>query len=487
MIATILGSSMVFIDGSVVNVIMPELQREFSATGVEIQWVVESYLLFLASLILVGGSIGDHFGRKLIFQIGTVFFILASIGCGFSQTLLQMTIFRSLQGIGGALLTPGSLAIINSVFPRNERGRAIGTWSAFSSITTAFGPVLGGWLADNLSWRWVFFINVPLGLLTIFFTRSFVPTQCHETGREPLDLQGVVISTAGIASIVFGLIEANYLIMILGVILMVLFFLIERRTNNPLVPLSFFKSRIFSAVNMSTFLLYGALSIVFYFLPFNLIQVQGFSATEAGAANLPFVIIIFLFSRWSGGLYDRVGARLPIALGSLITGIGFLALGFMPGLNSSYWKDFLPGLILFGIGMSLCIAPLTTAVLGAVPERFSGLASGINNAVTRLAGLVGIAIMTAMIILWFHHYLDLALINMPLDSSLKSDLLRRSNELAGLQGNSQIVNGIIKSAYLESFKSVMISSALLSFGSSLCALVFLPSEKVIRLPLSPVR
>lgn len=478
---------MVFIDGSVVNVIMPELQREFNATAVQIQWVVEAYLLFLSALILVGGSIGDHFGRKTIFQIGTVIFILASVGCGLSQNLLQMTIFRSLQGVGGALLTPGSLAIINSVFPKNERGKAIGTWSAFSSITTAFGPVLGGWLSDNLSWRWVFFINIPIGLLTIFFTRSFVPTECHETGREPLDLPGVVISTAGIASIVFGLIEGNYFIMMMGVALMALFLVMEARTQNPLVPLSFFRSRVFSTVNMSTFLLYGALSIVFYFLPFNLIQVQGFSATEAGAANLPFVFIIFLFSRWSGGLYDKVGARLPIAVGSVIAGLGFLALGFMPGLSASYWKDFLPGLILFGLGMSLCIAPLTTAVLGAVPDKFSGLASGVNNAVTRLAGLVGIAIMTAMIVMWFHHYLEMALINMPLDASLKQELLGRSQDLAGLKGQTREVDGIIRAAYLESFKSVMISAALLAFGSSLCALVFLPNEKVIRLPLSPVR
>ena len=466
---------------------MPELQREFNATAVEIQWVVEAYLLFLSALILVGGSIGDHFGRKIVFQIGTVIFILASVGCGLSQNLLQMTIFRSLQGVGGALLTPGSLAIINSVFPKNERGKAIGTWSAFSSITTAFGPVLGGWLSDNLSWRWVFFINIPLGLLTIFFTRRFVPTQCHETGREPIDLPGVVVSTAGIASIIFGLIEGNYFIMMIGVALMAVFLIMEAHTKNPLVPLSFFKSRIFSTVNMSTFLLYGALSIVFYFLPFNLIQVQGFSATQAGAANLPFVFIIFLFSRWSGGLYDKVGARLPIAVGSVIAGLGFLALGYMPGLNASYWKDFLPGLILFGLGMSLCIAPLTTAVLGAVPDKFSGLASGVNNAVTRLAGLVGIAIMTSMIVMWFHHYLEMALINMPIDASLKQELLGRSQDLAGLQGQSTEVDGIIRVAYLESFRSVMISAALLSFSSSLCALVFLPNEKVIRLPLSPVR
>lgn len=478
---------MVFIDGSVVNVIMPELQREFNATAVQIQWVVEAYLLFLSSLILVGGSIGDHFGRKRVFQIGTVIFIIASIGCGLSQNLMQMTIFRSLQGVGGALLTPGSLAIINSVFPKNERGKAIGTWSAFSSITTAFGPVLGGWLSDNLSWRWVFFINLPIGLLTIFFTRSFVPTQCRETGEETLDLPGVVVSSSGIGSIVFGLIESNYFIMMIGVALMILFLFMETRSKSPLVPLSFFKSRVFSAVNMSTFLLYGALSIVFYFLPFNLIQVQGFSATQAGAANLPFIFIIFLFSRWSGGLYDKVGARLPIAVGSIISGLGFLALGFMPGLDASYWKDFLPGLILFGLGMSLCIAPLTTAVLGAVPDKFSGLASGVNNAVTRLAGLVGIAIMTAMIVMWFHHYLEMALVNMPMNVGLKEELLSRSQDLAGLQGHSKEVDGIIRVAYLESFKSVMISSALLALASSLCALIFIPSEKVIRLPLSPVR
>lgn len=477
---------MVFIDGSVVNVILPELQHEFKASALEIQWIVESYLLFLASLILVGGSIGDHYGRKRIFQIGTIIFILASMGCGLSQTLWQLTFFRSLQGVGGALLTPGSLAIINSVFPKDERGKAIGTWSGFSSITTAMGPVMGGWLADHLSWRWVFFINVPLGLLTIFFTRQYVPEQCHETGREPLDFPGVIISTIGFAAIIFGLIESNYLVSAFGICLFLVFLAVEARTYGPLIPLSFFRSRIFSAVNMSTFLLYGALSIVFYFLPFNLIQIQGFSATEAGAANLPFIFIIFLFSRHSGQLYDRVGARMPIALGSFIAGMGFLALGYLPGLEASYWKDFFPGMVLFGIGMSLCIAPLTTAVLGAVPERFSGVASGINNAVTRLAGLIGIAIMTTLIVSVFHHYLDQALINMPIASSIKDDLLSRSNELAGLRGTS-MTEGIIKAAYLESFKSVMLFSCILALASSLCALVFLPSEKVIRLPVSPVR
>jgi EmrB/QacA subfamily drug resistance transporter len=485
LVATILGSSMVFIDGSVVNVILPELQNEFNASALQIQWIVESYLLFLASLILVGGSIGDHFGRKRIFQIGATIFILASVGCGLSQTLLQMTLFRSLQGVGGALLTPGSLAIINSVFPKDERGKAIGTWSGFSAITTALGPITGGWLADNLSWRWVFFINVPLGLLAIFFTHKYVPTECHETGREPIDLPGVVISTVGFAAMIYGLIEANYFISMIGLCLFLVFLYLEARTQSPLIPLSFFRSRIFSAVNMSTFLLYGALSIVFYFLPFNLIQIQGFTATEAGAANLPFIFIIFLLSRKSGELYDRIGARLPIALGSLIAGMGFLALGYMPGLEASYWRDFFPGMLLFGLGMSLCIAPLTTAVLGAVPERFSGIASGINNAVTRLGGLIGIALMTTVIILIFHGYLDQALINMPIAAPMKDELLSRSSELAGLQGTT-VTNGIIKTAYLESFKSVMILAAILALGSSLCALIFLPSEKVIRLPIAPV-
>jgi len=313
--ATILGSSLVFIDSTVVNVITPRLQIEFGATAGEIQWIVEAYLLFLSALILLGGALGDRYGRKRVFEIGAVIFILASLACGLSQTLIQMAVARSIQGIGGALLTPGSLAILNGSFPKEERGRAIGTWSGFSAMTSALGPVLGGWLSDNFSWRWVFLINLPLGVITLYFTRRFVPEQCGESRSAMLDIRGALLSTFALMAITFGLIESSQVGQVgrlgimasprvliplsAGILLLVLFFRTESKRNNALLPLSIFRSRAFVGANLCTLFLYGSVSAAFYFLPFSLIQVQGFSATKTGAANLPFVIFIFIFSRAS--------------------------------------------------------------------------------------------------------------------------------------------------------------------------------------------
>ncbi len=476
--ATILGSSMVFIDATVVNVILPRLQTTLNVTGVQIQWVVEAYLLFLSALILLGGALGDRFGRKRIFQLGTILFVIASVACGLSQTLFQLTLARSVQGIGGALLTPGSLAIINAAFPEQERGKAIGTWSGFTAITAALGPVLGGWLSDYASWRWVFFLNLPLALITLATTQKYVPEQCDESRNIPLDIKGAVTSTLALAGITFGLIESGRLgfqnfsvcvALIGGILLLGLFIRIESRSTAPMMPLSLFRSRVFSAVNLLTLLLYAALGAVFYFLPFNLIQVQGFSATQAGAANLPFVLILFLMSRWSGGLYDRFGASVPLTVGSLIAGTGFLVLGYLPGLHADYWTAFFPGIIILGVGMAICIAPLTTAVLAAVQVDHSGLASGINNAIARIAGLLAIATLTLFIVFSFQRNLSQALETIAIPPELSSEIIRKSNRLAALEipaGTDprlkRILERTIGAAYLKSFQELMVIAALLA-------------------------
>jgi len=397
--AAVLGSSLTFIDGTVVNVALPVLRRELGASSGQAQWVIESYMLFLASLILVGGALGDLWGRRRAFVTGTVMFAAASAWCAAAASAGQLIVARGVQGLGAALLVPGSLALISASFAKERRGRAIGTWAAWTSITAGVGPLLGGWLVERLSWRLIFLINLPIAALVLLITWWRVPESCDERAAR-IDWKGALLATAALFGLVWGLIEGGragftegpvVASLALGALLLGLFVWTERRVAHPMLPLRLFRSRTFAGANLLTLFLYCALSAIMFVLPFHLIERQGYSVVEAAASLLPFVIVMFALSRWSGGLMDRFGPRLPLTLGPMIAAAGcaLFRLAVHPG---PYWTRVFPAVLTVSLGMAVSVAPLTTAVMTSVEERQAGLASGINNAVSRLATLLAVAL-----------------------------------------------------------------------------------------------
>jgi EmrB/QacA subfamily drug resistance transporter len=479
---------MAFIDSTVVNVALPALQASFQATVVDVQWVIESYGLFLGALILVGGSLGDLVGRRLMFVVGVAIFAVASAGCGFASNIHQLIIARSIQGVGAALLVPGSLAIISSSFDQKSRGQAIGTWSGFTAMTTAIGPVLGGWLIGHASWRWVFFINLPLAVAVIVISFWAIPeSRSPNAGRA--DWSGAILATVGLGGLVYGLIESvdlgwkNPLVfgsLLVGVGCFVAFALVEAEIAAPMLPLTLFNSRSFSGANLLTLFLYAATGIFFFLFPLDLIQVQGYSAMATGAAILPLILLMFFLSRWSGGLVARYGPRGPLIIGPLIASLGFVLFA-VPSVGGSYWKSFFPAILVLGFGMAVTVAPLTTVVMNSVNQDRVGTASGINNAVARVASVLAIAVLGIVMVKAFGFRLDHNLANLLLPPGELQELHVNEIKLAGLQAPMG-VSPVIKTAIMESideafvfgFRIVMFICAGLSMASAAVTWLMLP-------------
>ncbi|MDQ3911965.1 MAG: MFS transporter [Actinomycetota bacterium] len=481
--ATIIGSAMAFIDGTVVNVALPQIQTRLGATAVDAQWIVESYALFLAALILAGGSLGDHYGRKRVFSLGVVLFAAASVWCGLATSPEELIVARAVQGIGGAMLVPGSLAIISASFDEDRRGQAIGTWSGFSGITAALGPVLGGYLVQNVSWRAAFLINVPLALAVLFIVFRHVPESRDPDARR-LDIPGAILATVSLGSVVFGLIDAQssgfgdplvLAALALGFLALLAFVVVEHRSREPMMPLSLFRSRNFSGANLLTLFLYAGLGGALYFFPFALIQVHGYSATAAGSAFLPFILITFVMSRWAGGLVDRYGAKLPLVIGPTIAAAGFILFA-LPGTGGSYWTTFFPAIVVQGFGMALVIAPLTTTAMNSVSGRHSGLASGVNNAVSRTASLLAIPILGLFVFAGFSATLDGRVAPLDLPQGAQQQLEAEKVDLGaaevpeGLGGATAVaVERAIDEAFVAGFRIAMFVAAALALASAVAA------------------
>lgn len=390
LLATVLGSSLAFLDGSIVNIALPAIQRDLGSGVAGLQWTINAYTLTLAALILVGGSLGDRWGRRRVFVAGVVWFALASLMCAIAPSIEFLVAARALQGIGAALLTPGSLALISASIALGDRGAAIGAWSGFAGVSTAFGPLLGGWLVEAVSWRAVFYLNLPLAAVVVFITLRHVPESRDDEVEGRIDVTGVALTAAGLAALTYGLVGSQVLTSLLGVLLLIAFVVQQRRSPHALVPLELFANRTFTGANLSTFAVYGSLSGAMFLLVLQLQFVSGYSPLASGAATLPITLMMLLFSARAGRLGQRIGPRWPMTVGPLVAAAGLLLL--LPiGREASYATDVFPGVMVFAVGLTLLVAPLTTTVLGAAPTRQAGIASGINNAVARTASLLAVA------------------------------------------------------------------------------------------------
>jgi EmrB/QacA subfamily drug resistance transporter len=481
---------MAFIDGTVVNVALPALQASLHASVVGVQWVVEAYGLILAALILVGGSLGDLFGRRLVFLIGVGIFAAASVACGVALNIQQLVIARSVQGVGAAFLVPGSLSLISASFDEETRGRAIGTWSGFTAITTAMGPVLGGWLIEHASWRWVFFINVPLAAAVIAISLWHVPESRNPTAGR-VDWLGALVATVGLGGVVYGFIESSslgwghplvYGSLILSMACLIAFALVEGRINSPMVPLALFSSSGFTGANLLTLFLYSALGIFLFLFPMDLIQVQGYSTTAAGAAALPLILLMFFLSRWSGGLVARYGSKAPLIVGPLVTALGFL-LCALPGVGAGYWQGFFPAFTVLGFGMAISVAPLTTVVMSAVEQDRAGAASGINNAVARVASVLAVAILGIVMVKLFSASLQRSLTGALLPPGIFGYVRSNQIKLAGLDlpsgldvQTAALLHTSISHAFVFGFRIVMLICAGLCVASAAVASLLIPAN-----------
>lgn len=490
MVSVILASAMAFIDGSALNVALPSLQKDLNATGIDLFWILNSYLLMLAALILTGGSLGDKLGRKKIFMIGIAIFILGSALCGFAPTVSYLIAFRALQGLGGALMIPGSLSIISSSFD-DERGKAIGTWSAATTLVTIGSPILGGALADAGLWRLIFFINVPIGIASLIILWFKVPESRDEQSDHSIDYIGSIAIITGLALLTYGFLKIPnigfkdaqvYLSIGAGIVALILFIRIQKTSKHPMVPLHLFKNKTFTGANLLTFFLYSGLFVGMLFLTLNLIQLQGYSQLQAGLTLLPFTILIVLLSRWSGSLADKFGARWFLIGGPLLVAIGLLLLSFVKDTQgpSVFWITYFPGILIFGLGMSLTVTPLTATVMGALPNHYSGTASGINNAVTRISNVFSNAVVGALAVLLFTGFLSSEVNQISLNENTKTQVIQQAANLGDAEVPATVsiekkkdVELLYREGFIKTYGLVMRISATLALIGAFMAFIFI--------------
>lgn len=496
--ATILASSMAFIDGTALNVAMPAIQDALHASGEQLLWVVNAYLVMLAALIPIGGSLGDVLGRRKVFAVGIGLFMLSSLVCGLAPTIGFLIGARLVQGLGSALMIPGSLAIITAHFGRESRGKAIGTWSAFTTIVAVVGPVLGGVLASAGLWRGVFLVNFPLGVVALIVLLLKVPESRDETSLRRIDYLGAALLAVGLAGPTYGLLSAPNLgfsnprvfgTLLVGALALAAFIVVEVRSRYPMIPLKLFSSRTFSGVNLLTFGLYGALSAGTFFLSLNLVQAQGYSMAVAGFAFTPFALILTALSRWAGGLVDKGGPRLPLIIGPAIAGAAFFFMAFS-GLSDGpahYWTTFFPGVVLLGIGMGITVAPLTTSVMSSVASNFAGTASGINNAVSRTAGVLAIAVVGAVALFLFSHALQARTALLDISGEARSALGAEAARLGAAAVPAEVaaasvgsVQTAIRMSFVDTFRVVMLLCAALSWVGAALAGVFVERKGLLK-------
>ncbi len=481
--ATILGSSMAFIDMTVVNIALPVLQSNLNASVSAAQWIVEAYSLALSSLVLVGGSLADRFGRRRIFSIGTILFAASSLACALSPNVSWLIAARGVQGVGAALLIPSSLALLSAAFSEHERGRAVGSWSALTAVATVIGPALGGWLVQTISWRAVFYLNLPIAAVVLVIASTRV-AETRRPDAPHLDLAGALLATLGLGGVTYGLIEAPtagwgdpraFGSVAAGAAALVAFVFVENRSRGPMVSPALFRIRTFTAANLLTLFLYAAISGVMFFLPFVLIQSRGYSPAAAGAAVLPLIVLLSLLSRSAGKLADRMGPRLPLTVGPLVAAAGYVLLA-VGKPSAPFAASVLPGLTAMGLGMAIVVAPLTATVLNAVGADQAGAASGINNAVARVAGLLAVAVFGIVASSAFNRALDRRLEAAAVSPTLRRALAPERSKLgamkapaAATQAESRAVSSAVQSSLESAFRVVVLGCAGLALLASGCA------------------
>ena len=486
-LVAVLGTGMLNLDTNAINVALPTIQVALGIDIAGMQWIIDSFILTMATLLLIGGILGDRYGRVRVVIIGALIFSLASLASGMAQSLGFLLTMRAIQGVGGALLAPSGLALINATIPPERKGQMIGLWATLVTVVIAMGPLLGGWLVDHVSWRAIFLLNVPLGLGACYFAFRYVPESRDEGATGPLDWPGVVTLIIGLGGLLFGVIEGPRLgwqhplvvAMIIGsVVGFIAFVIIEQRSTNPMLPLQLFHNRAFTGINLLTTLYFMTFTGTIFFLSLNLLQVQGFSAFNVGLAFLPVTTAVFLLSTPMGRLADRIGTRLPLLAALVVTGISYLMLARL-GLESNYWLSFFPATIILGLGIGIIVVPMTIIPLTALPDRYSGFASGASYASTRIGNMLAIAIFGALMVITFQISLADRVSELALSATAQTELLAQARNVgatlppANLSPElSQATQTAIHLAFVDSFQQIMIVCAGLMVVGMVIVLVF---------------